>query len=39
MKENNYFGINLENKKAYLERRKGLLDCKQSTVKCWKLLM
>lgn len=32
MKDNNYFGINLENKKAYLERRKGLLDCKQSTV-------
>lgn len=32
MKDNNYLGINLENKKAYLERRKGLLDCKQSTV-------
>lgn len=28
----NYFGIPLLNKEEYLERRKGLLDCKQSIV-------
>lgn len=32
MESNNYFGLPLKDKEEYLERRKGLLDCKQSII-------